>query len=138
MAFALYYVGYSLLVLPISFPLGPVDAFGIFLFVAGCILNTGGEILRDKWKKIPANQGKLYTGGFFRYSRHINYFGDLLWVTGYAIVSGNWYSAGIPLFLFCFFAFYNAPKLDEYLKNKYGTEYDAYATSTRMLIPFVY
>ena len=138
MAFALYYLGYSLLVLPTSAPLDGWDALGVFLFLFGCILNTGGEILRDNWKKDPAHHGMIYTEGFFRYARHINYFGDLLWVSGYAILSGNWYSVGIPVFLFCFFAFYNAPKLDQYLKKKYGKDYDAYAAKTKMLIPFVY
>gem|GEM_PF-2489823 len=48
------------------------------------------------------------------------------------------FSASIPIFLFCFFAFYNAPKLDVYLKEKYGADYDAYAKKTKMLIPFLY
>lgn len=137
-AFALYYIGFSLFVLPTAKSLGVVDFLAIALFVAGAVLNTGGEILRHKWKKNPANKGRLYTCGFFKYSRHINYFGDILWVIAYAVITGNWYAAVIPVFLFCFFAFYNAPKLDGYLKVKYGSDYDRYASRTKMLIPFVY
>lgn len=137
-AFVLYFIGFSLLVLPTTTKIDAVDYFGIFIFVVGCVLNTGGEVLRDQWKKDSDNQGKLYTEGFFKYARHINYFGDLLWVTGYAIITRNWYSIGIPVFLFCFFAFYNAPKLDAYLKEKYNSEYDRYAKKTKMLIPFIY
>jgi protein-S-isoprenylcysteine O-methyltransferase Ste14 len=137
-AFALYYIGFSLFVLPTSKPIGILDYGAISLFIIGSILNTGGEILRNKWKKNPANKGRIYTGGFFKYSRHINYFGDLLWVTAYAIITQNWYSAIIPIFLFCFFAFYNAPKLDQYLKEKYGKGYEDYAHKTKMLIPFIY
>jgi len=44
----------------------------------------------------------------------------------------------VPVFLFCFFAFYNAPELDKYLKEKYGKEYDQYAGKTKMLIPFIF
>jgi len=138
MAFALYYIGFSLLVLPSNHAVGSLDYFGIAIFIIGCVLNSGGEILRNQWKKHPENKGKIYTGGFFRYSRHINYFGDLLWVTGYAIITHNWWSALIPVMLFGFFAFYNAPKLDEYLQQKYGKEYEEYAAKTKMLIPFVY
>lgn len=138
LAFALYYIGFSLLVLPTSKPLDTIDFFAIGLFIMGSVLNTGGEILRHKWKKNPKNKGKLYTGGFFRYSRHINYFGDLLWVIAYAMVTRNVYATLIPVFLFCFFAFYNAPKLDRYLKAKYGTDFDRYASRTKMLIPFIY
>jgi protein-S-isoprenylcysteine O-methyltransferase Ste14 len=137
-AFALYFIGFPLLVLPIAHSIDGIDIFAITLFIIGCILNSGGEILRNRWKKHPENKGKIYTKGLFNYSRHINYFGDLLWVTAYAIITRNWYAFSIPLLLFCFFAFYNAPKLDKYLKNKYGKEYDEYARKTKMLIPFIY
>ena len=137
-AFALYYIGYPLFTLPHAAPVGNLDYFAIVLFTTGCILNTGGEIMRHRWKTNPENKGKLYTGGFFRYSRHINYFGDLLWLTAYAMVSKNWYATVVPVALFCFFAFYNAPKLDNYLKEKYGAQFDAFAQKTKMLIPFIY
>lgn len=137
-AFALYFIGYSLFVLPISAPIDGLDYFAIALFIVGCILNSGGEILRNEWKKKPENRGKIYTKGFFKYSRHINYFGDILWVIAFALVTKNWYSITIPIFLFCFFAFYNAPKLDKYLQDKYGKGYDEYAKRTKMLIPFIY
>jgi protein-S-isoprenylcysteine O-methyltransferase Ste14 len=137
-AFALYYVGFPLFVLPTSTMIGGLDYFAVALFLAGCILNSGGEILRGRWKRNPGNAGKIYKGGFFKYSRHINYFGDILWVLAYSMVTRNWYSVIIPVFLFFFFAFYNAPKLDNYLKQKYGKEYDEYAKKTKMLIPFIF
>lgn len=137
-AFALYFVGFSLFALSTSKPIDFIDIFGIALFVVGSVLNTGGEILRNQWKKNPDNKGKIYTEGFFKYSRHINYFGDMLWVTAYAIITRNWFAVSIPIFLFCLFAFYNAPKLDKYLKDKYGKSYDDYANKTKMLIPFIY
>lgn len=137
-AFALYYVGYSLLVLPVMHPIDWIDYLGITIFCIGCLLNTGSEIFRNQWKKDKLNKGKLYTGGLFRYSRHINYFGDILWVSGYALLTRNIYAISIPLFLFCFFAFYNAPKLDVYLRKKYGSSYDAYERKTKMLVPFIF
>ncbi|HRP90910.1 MAG TPA: DUF1295 domain-containing protein [Edaphocola sp.] len=136
--FALYFVGFALFTLPTSKPIDFIDILGIILFVVGSVLNTGGEILRNQWKKNPDNKGKIYTEGFFKYSRHINYFGDVLWVTAYAIITRNWYAVSIPIFLFCLFAFYNAPKLDKYLKENYGKGYDDYASKTKMLIPFIY
>jgi protein-S-isoprenylcysteine O-methyltransferase Ste14 len=137
-AFALYYIGYSLFVLPKSVPVDGLDYFAIVLFITGCILNTGGEIMRHRWKMKPENKGKIYTGGFFRYSRHINYFGDILWVTAYALITRNWFAVSIPVFLFCFFAFFNAPKLDDYLRTRYGKDFDEYSKKTRMLIPFIF
>lgn len=137
-AFAIYYIGFSILVLPSPQKLGTPDMVAILLFISGCGLNSLGEIQRHIWKKKPGNKGKLYTAGLFRYSRHINYFGDLVWVTAYAILTRNPWSFLIPVWLFCFFAFFNAPKLDKYLKEKYKEAYDDYAAKTRMLIPFLY
>ncbi len=138
LAFALYFVGFPLFVLSVSKPIDGLDYFALAIFIIGCVLNSGGEILRDRWKKNPENKGKIYTKGFFKYSRHINYFGDVLWVIAYALITKNVWSITIPIILFSFFAFYNAPKLDKYLKEKYGNEYDDYAKKTKMLIPFIY
>jgi len=137
-AFALYFIGFALFVLPVDLPIDGLDYFAIALFVIGCILNSGSEILRNSWKQKPEHKGKLYTRGFFKYSRHINYFGDVLWVTAYALITRNWYAVSIPVFLFCFFAFYNAPKLDKYLRTKYGAAFEHYAKTTKMIIPFIY
>ncbi|HEY4064673.1 MAG TPA: DUF1295 domain-containing protein [Puia sp.] len=137
-AFALYYVGFALFVLPVGKPIGVVDIAGIALFLIGSAINTTAEILRKQWKDLPDNQGKLYTQGLFKWSMHINYFGDLLWVSAYALVSGNIYSLSIPIFLFCFFVFYNIPKLDSYLHRRYGQAFEAYTRRTRKFIPFLY
>jgi protein-S-isoprenylcysteine O-methyltransferase Ste14 len=137
-AFALYYVGYSIFVLPVNNSIDWLDYVAIVIFIIGCMLNTGGELLRHIWKRDPANKGKIYTGGFFAYSMHINYFGDLLWVTGYALVTRNWYSVVIPGFLLSFFVWYNIPKLDRYLHEKYGKDFEQYAKRTKKLVPFIY
>ena len=67
----------------------------------------------------------------------MNYFGDLIWVSAWALFTGNPWSAIIPVFLFCFFAFYNAPILDKHLAEKYGAPFEAYRKRTKGLIPFV-
>ncbi|MCD6332971.1 MAG: DUF1295 domain-containing protein [Bacteroidales bacterium] len=138
MAFALYYVGFSLLVLQTDHRLDLLDLFGIALFLFGSFLNSYSEIQRHQWKTLTENKGKLFTGGLFRYSMHINYFGDVCWVTAYAILTRNWYSAIIPVFLLCFFIFFNIPKLDQYLGMKYGKSFFEFKKKTKKLIPFIY
>lgn len=138
MAFALYYIGYALLGYNRMSAINWPDYFAIGLFLTGCAFNTVSEIQRHFWKKRPENKGKLYTKGLFRYSMHINYFGDVLWVSAYAIVTRNWYSIFIPVFLLSFFIFYNIPQLDAYLASKYGIEFEEYKINTRNLIPFIY
>lgn len=131
-------LGYAFLGYQAAGPFDLIDALGIALFLLGSLLNTFSEVQRDRWKKDPAHKAKLYTEGLFRYSMHINYFGDLLWVTGYALVTHNWFSALIPLFLFCFFAFYNIPKLDQHLAQKYGAEFEHYRRETKRFVPCIF
>ncbi len=138
MAFALYYIGFSLLAYNRTTPIEMSDYVAIAIFLLGSFLNTFSELQRHFWKKHPENQGKLYTGNLFSYSMHINYFGDLLWVSAYAIVTRNLYAAPIPIFLFCFFACYNIPKLDAYLAEKYKEQFVVYRKKTKKFIPFVY
>lgn len=138
LAFALYYVGFALLVLPSRSALDALDLFAIALFLFGCYLNTGSEWQRHRFKADPANKGKLYTGGLFAFSMHINFFGDIVWVTAYALIARNPWGALIPVFLTGFFAFYNVPLLDRHLASRYGQAFEAYARSTKRLIPFVW
>ena len=137
-AFALYYIGFPLFAGASHGGFAVLGIIGIFLFAAGSAINTGSELLRDQWKKDPAHKGKLYTEGLFRYSMHVNYFGDLLWVTGLALITGNLWSLTVPGLLFCFFAFYNAPMLDKHLAEKYGKEFEEYRSRTKKIIPFIY
>lgn len=137
-AFALYYVGFAALVLPATGPLDWIDVLGVVLFVVGSVLNSGGELQRDAFKRDPANRGKLFTGGFFALSMHINFFGDILWVAGYALVSHNWWSSLIVVFIVAFFAFYNVPMLDRHLAEHYGDQFKAYEKKTKRLVPFVW
>jgi protein-S-isoprenylcysteine O-methyltransferase Ste14 len=137
MAFLVYYVGFSLLGGTRRVPVDWIDGLAVAIFCVGSFLNTYSEILRDRWKKRPENGGKLYTGGLFRYSRHINYFGDLVWVSGLALLTHNTWSIFIPLVLFAFFYFYNAPELDRHLRAKYPEQFAEYERNTKMLIPFL-
>lgn len=138
MAFGVYYIGFALFGYSSADAINWADYLGVVLFLIGSFLNTHSELMRHIWKKDPANKGKLYTQGLFKYSMHINYFGDLLWVAGYAFVCHNVYSFSIVAFIFSFFAFYNIPKLDKYLAEKYGDAFVAYAKSTKKFIPFIY
>jgi steroid 5-alpha reductase family enzyme len=99
-AFLVYYVGSPLLGGTTSGPVDWIDGVAIGLFCAGSFINTYSEILRDIWRKKPENRDKLYTGGPFQYARHINYFGDILWGSGLALLTRNAWSALIPLCLF--------------------------------------
>lgn len=111
---------------------------GVALYLLGSFFNTGGELLRDLWKRRPESRGKLYTGGLFRYSMHINYFGDTVLFCGFALVTGSIWAFAIPLLMACMFVFINIPMLDTYLASRYGEQFQAYAQKTARFIPFIY
>lgn len=119
-------------------PPGLLDVAAIVLFVFGSCLNTGSELQRKKFKDQPPNQGKLYTQGLFRFARHINYFGDVLWVTAWAVVTGNIWALMMPLFLTALFIFFFIPSLTTHLKSRYAGQFNDWAQNTKALIPYIY
>lgn len=137
-AFSIYYVGFPLLTIQTPIHFHGTDYIGITAFIIGSFTNTFSEIKRYQWKQKNQHEGKLYTKGLFQYSMHINYFGDLLWVIGYATIARNGWAWLVPLFLSCFFIFYNIPKLDAYLEKKYKDQFLAYRSATKRFIPFIY
>ncbi len=137
-AFAIYYIGFTLFGYKAQADINYYDFIAILIYVFGSYLNTGSELARHRWKQKSENKGNLYTIGLFKYSMHINYFGDLLWVIAFAMITRNWYSISIVAFLFFFFAFYNIPKLDTYLASKYGQQFEDYRKRTKKFIPFIY
>ena len=119
-------------------PLGFVDVVGALLYLTGSYLGTVSEYSRHVWKARPENQGHLYTEGLFRYSRHINYFGDLLLFGGFAELTGQVWAGFVPLIMGLNFVLILIPAQDAYLASRYGAEFGAYARRTRKLIPLVY
>ena len=137
-AFLLYFIFFSVLVRFNAASTGWLEWTGLAFFIAGSCLNTGSELGRHFWKRRAENKGKLYTKGPFSLARHINYTGDIIWVTGMACITGSIYSVPVILFVFSFFAFFNGPMLDKYLKQKYGEQYRAWAQNTKSLIPGIF
>ena len=119
-------------------PVGVLEILAIALFLVGSYLNTGSELQRKRFKDKPEHQGLLFTQGLFRYARHINYFGDTLWVTAWAIMTRNLWSFIIPVALAGAFVFAFIPSLTKHLKARYGEQFEVWAKTTRAFIPFVY
>lgn len=117
---------------------GPVDYVAIALVLLGSYLNSGSEIQRKWWKDDPANKGKCYTGGLFRWSMHINYLGDSVLFTGWSLLTATWSTLALPAMMTAMFMLYHIPGLDSYLKQRYGDEFESYAKRTKKFIPFVY
>ena len=118
--------------------IGWIEIVGILLFFTGSFLNTASEYFRFSWKQKKENAGHLYTGGLFKYTRHTNYFGDIVLFAGLATVAHQIHLLIIPIAMALFFIIILIPLKENYLKDKYGNEYICYAANTKMLIPFIF
>ncbi len=119
-------------------PVGALDCFSIFLYLFGSWLNTYSEYTRHIWKKQEVNKGRPYTEGLFKSSMHINYFGDIVLFTGFALITYSFSLLVIPLIMALNFIFFIIPRLDNYLAKKYGEEFKEYAGRTKKFIPGFY
>lgn len=139
---ALFEVGFLLLGAGVlreaAVPLGWSDAVALGLILLGSWLNTGSEAQRWRWKKRPEAKGHCYTGGLFKYASHINYFGDVVLFTGWALLTMSVWAFAIPAFMAGSFISFHIPALDAYLSKRYGAEFDIYAARTAKLVPFLY
>ncbi|WP_430867890.1 DUF1295 domain-containing protein [Demequina aurantiaca] len=119
-------------------PLGWVAWAGVALYVVGSYLNTGSEWGRLVFKRDPANQGRLYTGGLFSRSVHINYWGDTLLFTGFALLTGSWWAAIFPALMTAMFVGLHIPRQDAHMVEHYGQPFLDYTARTKKFIPYVY
>ena len=134
----LYHIGFALTGATQTAPLDFYDIIPICLFVLGSYFNTISEYQRKRFKGKEENKGKLYTEGLFKYSQHINYFGDFVWILGFALMTRNFFALIFPIFCFLGFVFINIPMLDKYLEEKYKNEFIEWNKTTKKFIPFIY
>lgn len=100
------------------FPQTPLIV-GSVLFATGLFVEAFSEIQRAAWKKDPQNKGKVYDGGLFGLSRHVNYFGYTMWRTGYSMAAGGFTWAGITAGAFTWqFLQVSIPELQSYLEKR--------------------
>jgi steroid 5-alpha reductase family enzyme len=67
-------------------PLGVWDYAGIVVWGIGFLFEAGGDWQLARFKANPANKGKVMDKGFWRYTRHPNYFGDSAVWWGYGLI----------------------------------------------------
>jgi steroid 5-alpha reductase family enzyme len=83
-------------------PFNGLDVAGAALWLVGIVFEAGGDWQLASFKADPANQGAVMDRGFWRFTRHPNYFGDFcVWWGLYliAVASGAWWSFSGPLIM---------------------------------------
>lgn len=134
----------------------PRDIVGIVLWALGVFIESAADFSKSAFRDNPRNKDKLLCSGVWKYSRHPNYFGEILcWVGMTIIASANfgglggetwfYYVACIsPVFTFVVLMFLSGvPLAEDRYDERYGQnpDYIEYKRSTSPLImlpPAVY
>lgn len=122
-----------------KFPQTPL-LIGSAMYIVGLSTEYISELQRRRFKDDPKNKGKPYTGGLWKYARHINYGAYTIWRAGYALAAGGWvWGAVVGGFFFWDFASRAVPSLNEYCEKRYGKDWETFKSQTKWkLLPGIY
>ena len=73
--------------------IGIIDFLGIAIWFLGFIFEAGGDFQLARFRSDPKNKGRVLETGFWKYTRHPNYFGDSAVWWGFGILclaTGSW------------------------------------------------
>lgn len=68
---------------------GVVGVLGVLIWGVGIYFESVGDAQLAKFKRDPANQGKVMNQGLWRYTRHPNYFGDFCVWWGLGVIAAE-------------------------------------------------
>ena len=83
-------------------PLSLLDAAGAGLWLVGMAFEAVGDFQLLRFKRNPANRGRVLERGLWRYTRHPNYFGEATLWWGYyllAVAAGGVWTVFAPLLM---------------------------------------
>lgn len=112
-------------------------ALGVWLF--GFVFEAGGDWQLARFKANPANKGKLLDSGFWRYTRHPNYFGDaaVWWGFGlFAVLSGYYWTLLGPVLMTTLLVKVSGVALLERSMKNEKPGYAEYVRKTSAFIPW--
>ncbi len=125
----------------------PLDIFafiGIGLWIAGFAIEVVSDRQKREFRKVPENKGRYISTGLWAWSRHPNYFGEILLWTGVTVASlpvlsgWQWVTIISPIFVaFLIIRISGVPKLEAHAKKKWGDEkeYQDYVSTVPLVIP---
>lgn len=127
-----------------TFNLNLLAMFGIIVWLVGFAVETISDQQKSLFRKNPENKGKFIQSGLWKYSRHPNYFGEILvwwgiFFTTLSFLRGWEYLAiASPLFISFLLIFVSGiPPLEKKADEMFGnnSEYQDYKSKTPILIP---
>lgn len=117
-----------------------IDLLGGLIWGLGFIFEALGDWQLLRFKKNPANRGRIIQGGLWRYTRHPNYFGEAtLWWGIFLIALGSplgWLAIISPLLIdFLLLKVSGIPMLEA--KYEGNSEFAAYKNRTNAFFPWI-
>jgi steroid 5-alpha reductase family enzyme len=142
----------AIVMLPVSYLLdrsdapgfGASSAAGVAVWLAGLVIEAVADAQKSAFRSREVNRGRFVATGLWRYSRHPNYFGEILVWWGiflYAVpfLHGAAFAVVLgPVFITLLLLFVSGiPLLERSAEEKYGSDpaYRDYKRRTSILVP---
>ncbi len=113
------------------------DYLSVLLWMIGFAFEVIGDWQLNRFLANPDNKGKILTTGIWRYTRHPNYFGEIImWFSLYLLaipVPYGIYTIISPLLITCILLFISLPATEKLFEG--NEEYQEYKSKTSKLIP---
>jgi len=123
--------------------LGVYAIIGLVIWVVGFGIEVIADRQKTQFKEDISNKGKFISQGLWAYSRHPNYFGEIMLWTGVFVISipvlqgWQWISIISPIFIFLLLKYVSGVNMLEKIADKrWGgqADYEAYKKRTSELI----
>jgi len=125
----------------------PPDFFawlGLVVWLCGFTIEVVADWQKSRFRADPANKGKFISSGLWAWSRHPNYFGEIVLWAGVAVITlpvlrgWQWLTMISPIFIFILLTrISGVPMLEKSADEKWGgqDDYEAYKAATSILVP---
>jgi len=125
-------------------PLGAFAIIGALVWLGGFSIEVIADRQKSQFRTSPDNKGKFIHTGLWAWSRHPNYFGEIVLWIGIAVIAlpllggWTWLMLISPVFTFILLTrISGVPLLEKRADEKWGgqADYEAYKANTSVLIP---
>lgn len=129
---------------PRSVDLGIWTVFGTLIWALGFVIEVLADVQKTRFKADAANASRFINTGLWAWSRHPNYFGEIVLWTGICVIAAptfvGWQWLGLisPIFVaVLIMGVSGVPLLEQRAEEKWGkqADYQRYRETTPVLIP---